>query len=230
MKLRPIGHIRSPYREKFGVPRQSGLVADAEAILVLEPPFHRPEALMGLEDFSHVWLIWRFHQVVREDQDFRPTVRPPRLGGNRRFGVFATRSPYRPNHLGLSAVKLLTVEPKACRLVLGGVDLVDGTPIYDIKPYVPYADAVAEASGGFADRAPDEGLVVSFSSQAQAALVGRERLRRLIRQTLALDPRPAFHEDSRRVYVMALEEVEVRWRVIDHGAWVLEITAVPADH
>ena len=221
--MQAIGHIRTPFREKFGAPRQAGLAPAAEGVLTLEPPFNRPEALHGLEAFSHVWLIWRFHLATGDTQDRRPTVRPPRLGGNRRLGVFATRSPFRPNGLGLSAVRLLAVEPEACRLTLGGVDLADGAPVYDIKPYVPYADGIADAVGGFADARPEARLAVTFSAAAQAFLRDRIALRRLIEQTLALEPRPAFHGNPERVYGMRLDDVEVRWRVEDGAARVIRV-------
>ena len=165
--MEAIGYIRTPFREKFGVPRQPGLATAAQGVLELAPPFDRPESLEGLEGFSHVWLLWRFHLAVRKSEDWSPTVRPPRLGGNRRLGVFATRSPFRPNPLGLSAVRLLAVERRACRLVLGGVDLVDGTPVFDIKPYAPYTDSIPDAAGGFADASPEARLCVMFSAEAQ---------------------------------------------------------------
>ena len=208
-----IGRIRTPFREKFGAPRQPGLATAARGVLELEPPFDRPESLDGLEEFSHVWLLWAFHLASRKPEDWSPTVRPPRLGGNRRLGVFATRSPFRPNPLGLSAVRLLAVEREACRLVLGGVDLVDGAPVFDIKPYVPYSDSIADASAGFADSAPEQRLRVTFSAEARDFLADKEELRRLIEQVLALDPRPAFHGDPQRVYAVRLEDVEARWRV-----------------
>ena len=151
--IRAVARIRSDFPTKFGIPRQSGLVAELRARVIFEPACRSPEAVRGLEEFSHLWLIWQFSQAVREG--FSPTVRPPRLGGNRRLGVFATRSPFRPNALGLSAVRLDAVEPDTPQgpiLHVSGADLLDGTPIYDIKPYIPYADAIPEASGGFTDR------------------------------------------------------------------------------
>ena len=153
MEITPIAYIRSDFQEKFGIPRQSGLVEALRAEVVFAPEYRVPEAVRGLEDFSHIWLIWEFSQARREG--WSPTVRPPRLGGNRRLGVFATRAPFRPNALGLSAVRLEAVEPDTPRgpvLHVSGADLLDGTPIYDIKPYIPYADAIPEASGGFTDR------------------------------------------------------------------------------
>ena len=151
--IQVIARIKSDFSEKFGIPRQSGLVQDCKALVVFEPEFRNPDALRGLEDFSHIWLIWQFSQAVRPD--WSPTVRPPRLGGNKRLGVFATRSPFRPNALGLSAVGLEAVEQDPVLgpvLHVAGADLLDGTPIYDIKPYIPYADSLPEAAGGFTDR------------------------------------------------------------------------------
>ena len=153
-----IARMHSDFSTKFGIPRQSGLVEELESTIVFEPKFRNPDALRGLEDFSHLWLIWQFSEAVRSD--WSPTVRPPRLGGNTRMGVFATRSPFRPNHLGLSSVKLLGVEHTAqygTVLHVGGADLMDGTPIFDIKPYIPYGDCHPEATGGFTDAAGDSG-------------------------------------------------------------------------
>ena len=215
--LTPIARIRSDFKEKFGIPRQSGLVEALRARVVFEPAFRRPEALRGLEAYSHLWLIWQFSQVVAEGQDganWRPTVRPPRLGGNRRMGVFATRSPYRPNALGLSCVRLLGVEPDGPEgpvLTVGGADLLDGTPIYDIKPYVPYADAHPEASGGFADRIERRRLTVDFPPHLLERVP--EDKREGLTGVLAQDPRPAYQADPERVYGMAFAGLEVRFTV-----------------
>ena len=215
--LTPIARIRSEFKEKFGIPRQSGLVEALRARVVFEPAFRRPEALRGLEAYSHLWLIWQFSQVVAEGQDganWRPTVRPPRLGGNRRMGVFATRSPYRPNALGLSCVRLLGVEPAGPEgpvLTVGGADLLDGTPIYDIKPYVPYADAHPEASGGFADRIERRRLTVDFPPHLLERVP--EDKREGLTGVLAQDPRPAYQADPERVYGMAFAGLEVRFTV-----------------
>ena len=217
LTLRPIGRIRTEFPEKFGIPRQSGLVEALRARVVFEPAFRRPEALRGLEAYSHLWLIWQFSQVVAEGQDganWRPTVRPPRLGGNRRMGVFATRSPYRPNALGLSCVRLLGVEPAGPEgpvLTVGGADLLDGTPIYDIKPYVPYADAHPEASGGFADRIERRRLTVDFPPHLLERVP--EDKREGLTGVLAQDPRPAYQADPERVYGMAFAGLEVRFTV-----------------
>jgi tRNA-Thr(GGU) m(6)t(6)A37 methyltransferase TsaA len=228
----PIGTVRSCYRERFGIPRQPGLVAQAQASLELLPPWNRAEAVRGLERFSHLWILFLFHA----NGDYRPraTVRPPRLGGKRRLGVFASRSPFRPNPIGLSVVRLLSIEsgPDGVRLWLGGVDLLDGTPVLDIKPYLPYTDRVDDAQGGFADAAPQEVLSVAFAPAAQQALesLGERagQMRTLIARTLALDPRPAYLHDNpaRRDFGMRLEELEIRWRVNRDHVTVVDI--VPA--
>jgi tRNA-Thr(GGU) m(6)t(6)A37 methyltransferase TsaA len=216
----PVGVVHSPFREKFGIPRQPGLVPEARAVLVLQPPFDRPEAVEGLEGFSHLWLIYRFHAVSAERG--RLSVRPPRLGGNRRLGVFATRSPFRPNPLGLSAVRLDRIEVVSgrVRLRLSGVDLLHGTPVLDIKPYVPYADSLPDARAGFAAGPPPACLAVRFAPEAERVLARRAdggELRRLIRGVLSLDPRPAYRAgeagEPGRVHGMRLDDLDVRWRV-----------------
>lgn len=213
---RPVGVIRTPFREKFGIPRQAGLVEEAVGRLALLPPCDRPEALKDLDGFSHVWLIWAAHRAPGDPASL--TVRPPRLGGNRKVGVFASRSPFRPNSIGLSAVRLLRIEADARPpvLVVGGVDLLDGTPILDIKPYLPYADAITTASGGFAPSAPRKVFVVGFSAEAEAFLAVRAdggRLRALVKRLLELDPRPAYREEAAAEYAFRLEDMDVRWRV-----------------
>jgi tRNA-Thr(GGU) m(6)t(6)A37 methyltransferase TsaA len=219
-RFEPVGLVRSPFREKFGIPRQPGLVPEARAVLELHPPFDRPDAVQGLDEFSHLWLIYRFHGVEPDRRTLR--VRPPRLGGNRRLGVFATRSMYRPNSIGLSVVALEAVENAAgrVRLHLGGVDLLDGTPVLDIKPYLPYADSLPHARGGFADHPPEVRLAVRFGAAAERVLAGRSdgpQLRRLIAALLALDPRPAYRSGERgdpsRQFGMRLQDLDVRWRV-----------------
>lgn len=231
--LEPIGTITSCFKEKFGIPRQPGLVTAARADLVLHPPYNPPEALAGLENFSHVWLIYIFHAV--KSGQWKPTVRPPRLGGNRRTGVFATRSNFRPNPIGMSAVKLekIVVDGKKTRLELSGVDLLDGTPVLDIKPYLPYADAVTEARGGFAQEAPEAHFSVHFTPAAQAACERLEKgpapgITRLIRQMLALDPRPAYsgEGDPDRVYGCRLFNVDVKWKAAAQRTTVIEISPV----
>ena len=209
--IRPIAHIRCDLKEKFGVPRQAGIVEALEGRIVFEPEFRDPEALRGMEGFSHLWLIWQFSEAVR--QDWSPTVRPPRLGGNTRMGVFATRSPFRPNALGLSCVRLLGLERDGelgTVLRVGGADLMDGTPIYDIKPYVPYADSHPEALSGFA---PDAGksLEVDFP-QPLLERVPPEKREGLL-GVLARDPRPRYQNDPERLYGLRFGEQNVKFTV-----------------
>ena len=210
--LSPIGTISSDYPDKFGVPRQAGLVTAASATLTLIPPFDDPLSVRGLEEFSHIWISFIFHQ---NPERWTPMVRPPRLGGNKKAGVFASRSPNRPNRLGLSLVALESIDTrKGVRLHLKGADLVDGTPVIDIKPYLPWADAGTDARTGFAPASPDR-LEVTFSAEAEGVLLTRsdgQDLRELIRQVLSQDPRPAYHaNDSGRVYGLSLRDIEVRF-------------------
>lgn len=213
--LFPIAHIVSPYDSKFGVPRQPGLV-EVECRVVFEPPYRVAEAVRGLEEFDYVWLLWDFHLANRDG--WSPTVRPPRLGGNRRVGVFATRSPFRPNSIGLSAVRLLRIE-KGPELVVAGADLVSGTPIFDIKPYVAYTDAHPEARCGFATAAPTEHLVVDDPGGLLLPLA--PALRTALTETMAQDPRPRYQDDPERRYVMPFAGYEVSFRVGD-GRLVVE--------
>ncbi|MBE7007644.1 MAG: tRNA (N6-threonylcarbamoyladenosine(37)-N6)-methyltransferase TrmO [Ruminococcaceae bacterium] len=209
--IKVIARIRSDFPTKFGVPRQSGLVPELRARVVFEPEYRSPDALRGIEGFSHLWLIWQFSGAVRDD--WSPTVRPPRLGGNTRMGVFATRSPFRPNPLGLSCVKLEGVEWDAedgPALLVSGADLMDGTPIYDVKPYVPYADAHPDALGGFAS-ARAETVAVEFPPELLARVP--EERRAALTGVLAQDPRPQYQDDPERVYGMAFGGMEVRFRV-----------------
>lgn len=206
-----IAHIESLYPSKFGVPRQAGLVK-APARVVFEPEYRVAEAVRGLEEFEYVWLIWQFHLAEREG--WSPTVRPPRLGGNKRMGVFATRSPFRPNAIGLSSVRLLRVENDASLgpvLYVEGADMVDGTPIFDIKPYLPYADSHPDARGGFAQEAPEATLEV----EDQAGMLARldENTRRALVATLANDPRPHYQNDPNRVYIMPFAGWEIHFKV-----------------
>jgi tRNA-Thr(GGU) m(6)t(6)A37 methyltransferase TsaA len=208
--MRAIARISSQFPTKFGVPRQAGLVPELRARVVFEPEFRNPDALRGLEGFSHLWLIWVFSASAREG--WSPTVRPPRLGGNERMGVFATRSPFRPNPIGLSAVRLESVETDPALgpvLNVRGADLMDGTPILDIKPYVPYADAVPGASEGFA-RAPGAALPVVFPPELLARVP--EALRPALTGVLAQDPRPRYQHDPDRVYGFAFAGLEIRFR------------------
>jgi len=224
---RPVAILRSPFKEKFGIPRQPGLIPEIEGRLVFVPPYDRPEAVEGLAGYSHVWLLWVFHQAIRDA--WSPMVRPPRLGGNRKVGVFASRAPYRPNPIGLSVARLKRViaGPAGVELILGGVDLVDGTPVLDVKPYVPYVDAIPDARGGFAPEAPVAALAVRFTGQAQARIAGRgdaAALSALITRLLELDPRPAYQDDAPgREYGMRLYDFDLRWRVVDGVAEVLDL-------
>ena len=222
MEITPVAYIRSDLKEKFGIPRQSGLVPSLRADVVFTPPYRVPEAVRGLEDFSHIWLIWEFSQARREG--WSPTVRPPRLGGNRRLGVFATRSPFRPNALGLSAVRLDAVEPDTPQgpiLHVSGADLLDGTPIYDIKPYIPYADAIPEASGGFTDRVDRLLLAVDCPPDLLERVPPEKR--EALLAVLAQDPRPSYQEDPDRVYGMAFAGLQVRFTAGGNMLTVREI-------
>ena len=223
--MKQIAHIETPFPTKFGVPRQAGLVA-YEARVVFEPDYRVAEAVRDLENFEYIWLIWRFHMAEREG--WSPTVRPPRLGGNKRVGVFATRSPFRPNPIGLSSVKLLRVDNDTLLgpvLYVSGADLVDGTPILDIKPYIPYADAHPDARGGFAQEAPpvalkvvdDHGLLLQIPQEHRQAL----------EQCLMQDPRPHYQHDAQRIYTMSFACWEVSFRVVDGYVEVVELKSVP---
>ena len=228
MELKIIGRVHSPFGTKFGVPRQSGLVPEVRSELVLEPEFRDPEALRGIEGFSHLWLIWQFSENA--DRGWSPTVRPPRLGGNTRMGVFATRSPFRPNPIGLSCVRLEGVRWDDARgpvLLLGGADLVDGTPVYDIKPYITYADCIPNALGGFTGgEAPDALPVVCpdtlrrcFSENDWEALRG----------VLSCDPRPAYQKDGERIYGLSFAGKDVRFRVTDGTVTVVSVDAMEGE-
>ena len=217
--LRAVARIRTDFPEKFGIPRQAGIVEELEGRIVFEPEFRDPEALRGIEGFSHLWLIWQFSEALRES--WSPTVRPPRLGGNVRMGVFATRSPFRPNPLGLSCVRLLGVERDPVLgpvLRVAGADLMDGTPIYDIKPYLPYADAHPEARGGFA---PDPGarLRVSFAPGTEEKIPAEKRA--ALRGVLENDPRPRYQDDPSRVYGLSFAGLNVQFRV-ENGVVTVE--------
>ena len=210
--MRPIARIHSDFSTKFGVPRQSGLVDSLEATVVFEPEFRNPDALRGLEGFSHIWLVWVFDQAIRKE--WSPTVRPPRLGGNTRVGVFATRSPFRPNPIALSCVKLAGMEETAGRgtvLRILGADLMDGTPILDIKPYIPYADSHPEALGGFAAVPAGETLEVIIPPELLEKVP--ESRREALRGVLAQDPRPHYQEDPDRVYGFGFAGMEVKFSV-----------------
>ena len=220
--MKIIAHIRSDFPTKFGIPRQSGLVEELTARIVFTPEYRVPEAVRGLEDFSHIWLIWQFSKAVRED--WSPTVRPPRLGGNTRMGVFATRSPFRPNAIGLSCVKLLSVEPSTPEgpvLTVAGADLMDGTPIFDIKPYISYADCQPDATGGFTDTAMDFLLDVDFPPELLSHIP--QDLRAALLGVLSHDPRPSYQHSPQRVYGMAFGDFDVRFRVEGSTLHVVDV-------
>ncbi len=220
--MKIIAHIHTQFPEKFGIPRQSGLVEELEATIVFEPEYRDPKALRGIEGYSHLWLLWQFSKAVRED--WSPTVRPPRLGGNTRMGVFATRSPFRPNAIGLSSVRLTGVEldtPQGPVLHVAGADLLDGTPIFDVKPYLAYTDSHPEAAGGFALQTKDDVLAVHFPPEWQA-MVPVEELEALTR-VLGQDPRPAYQDDPQRVYKMAFGGVEVHFTVEEENLTVCRV-------
>ncbi|MCR5324634.1 MAG: tRNA (N6-threonylcarbamoyladenosine(37)-N6)-methyltransferase TrmO [Lachnospiraceae bacterium] len=198
-----IARIYNNFSEKFGIPRQSGLVGNSLSRIVFEPEFRNPDAFRGLEGFSHIWLIWEFSEAVRKggDSRWKPTVRPPRLGGNERIGVFASRSPFRPNPIGLSCVKLEKIEFDTSDgpvLAVRGADLMNGTPIYDIKPYIPYADAHPDARGGFTDEKEFKTVKVSFTEQAEGKMSTDEQEE--LRELLARDPRPAYKRNEKKTY------------------------------
>ena len=216
-----IAHIRTDFPEKFGVPRQSGLVKELIGRIVFEPEYRNVDALRGIEGYDYLWLIWKFEGVEREKCS--PTVRPPRLGGETHMGVFATRSPFRPNPIGLSSVKLEDVELTAEGpvLVVSGIDLRDNTPIYDIKPYLPYVDSHPDARGGFAEQKADYALEVVFPEALLEKIPLQKR--QAIKEVLKQDPRPAYHEDAKRQYGVAFAGFNVRFCVSDGVLTVLEV-------
>ncbi len=223
MTVHIIARIHTDFASKFGVPRQSGLAPSLRGEIVFEPEFRNGDALRGIEDFSHLWLVWQFSEAM--GRKWQPTVRPPRLGGNRSMGVFATRSPYRPNPIGLSCVRLEGVEQRSGKgtvLIVSGADLMDGTPILDIKPYLPYADCQPTATGGFTDAVERKTLDVVLPED-MAAKLGEEKTQAL-REVLAQDPRPAYQNDAERVYGMTFGGWNVRFTVEENCAIVQEIT------
>ena len=222
INIQIIARMRSDFATKFGIPRQSGLVEELRSTIVFEPEYRNADALRGIEGFSHLWIIWQFSEAVRSD--WSPTVRPPRLGGNTRMGVFATRSPFRPNHLGLSCVKLLGVEETeefGTVIHVGGADLKDGTPIFDIKPYVPYADCHPEAAGGFTDTAGEYLLQVAFPEDLLAILPADKRQAAI--SVLFHDPRPSYQRNPDRVYGLTFAGYDIRFCVKED---ILTVTAV----
>ena len=225
MELKLIARIRTDFPEKFGIPRQSGLVEELRSTIVFEPEFRNPDTLRGIEDFSHLWIIWQFSEAVR--QGWSPTVRPPRLGGNTRMGVFATRSPFRPNNLGLSSVKLLGVEHTekyGTVLHVGGADLMDGTPIFDIKPYIPYGDCHVDATGGFTDRAGEFLLQVNFPPHLLEILPKDKQEAAM--GVLSHDPRPSYQRKPDRVYGLTFAGFDIRFKVNEDKLTVEEVNKV----
>lgn len=221
--MKVIAHIYNDFPTKFGIPHQSGRIEALKASIVFEPEYRVPEAFRGLEEYTHIWLIWEFSEAVREK--WSPTVRPPRLGGNVRKGVFATRSPFRPNPVGLSSVKLEGIEfhPKLGPVLhVSGADLMDKTPIYDVKPYLPYVDSHPEASGGFTDRIQDHKLAVEFPEE-WLSMIPKERRGALI-EVLANDPRPGYQKDPERVYGMPFGDKDVHFQVKNNVLTVCKVT------
>ena len=220
--IHPIAHMKSDFPTKFGIPRQSGLASSLRSTIVFEPEYRVADALRGLEGYSHLWIIWQFSQAVRGS--WSPTVRPPRLGGNVRMGVFATRSPFRPNNLGLSCVKLEGVEldsPLGPVIHVSGADLMDGTPIVDIKPYIPYADSFPDALGGFTDSAGDFLLAVEFPESLLSLLP--EEKRNAAKEVLSHDPRPSYQRNPERIYGLPFAGFDIRFQVKDDILTVVEI-------
>lgn len=226
VNIQVIAKMHSDFPTKFGIPRQSNLVEELESTIVFEPEFRNSDALRGIDGFSHLWIIWQFSQAVR--QEWSPTVRPPRLGGNTRMGVFATRSPFRPNNLGLSCVKLLGVEHTenyGTVLRVAGADLMDGTPIFDIKPYIPYSDSFPNAVGGFTDSAEDfildvefpEHLLLMLPKNKQQAAIG----------VLSHDPRPSYQRKPGRMYGLSFAGFDIRFTVTEKTLTVCEVTKLP---
>ena len=223
--MKVIGHIHTEFPTKFGIPRQSGIITLLQGTIVFEPEYRNPEAIRGLEEFSHLWLIWEFSEAKRDT--WSPTVRPPRLGGNVRKGVFATRSPFRPNPIGLSSVKLERIEMDAKLgpvLHVSGADLMDGTPIFDIKPYIVYTDSHPDAVSGFAPQAADTLLQVDIPEELLNKIP--ENQQESLIAVLAHDPRPQYQDDPERVYGMAFSQYEVRFKVKDLNLTVVDIKIV----
>lgn len=224
MEIYPIAYIRTDFSEKFGIPRQSGLADELQARIVFEQSYRNPNALKGLEDISHIWLIWEF-SANRTDSVWQPMVRPPRLGGNKYMGVFATRSPFRPNSLGLSCVRIESIEldtPDGPVINVRGADLLDGTPIYDIKPYVKYADSRPHASCGYVDKLPEDTLLVHFPDSLADKVRDKTKLPALM-QVLKLDPRPSYHDDPERIYGLLFSGQNVRFKVEGRKLIVIDV-------
>lgn len=224
MEIHPIAKVRSDFPEKFGIPRQSGLAAELRARIVFEPKYRCADALRGLEGFSHIWLIWEFSANVH-DGDWQPLVRPPRMGGNRSVGVFACRSPFRPNPLGLSCVEVEKIETDSHDgpvIYVKGADLMDGTPIYDIKPYIKYADARPHAVCGYVDQLQERTLKVVLPSELSEKINDKSRIPALV-QVLSLDPRPSYHDDPERIYGMSFAGHNIRFKVEGNVLEVIDV-------
>lgn len=222
MEMKVIAHIRSDFPTKFGIPHQSGRIQELKADIIFEPEYRNHEAFRGLEEYTHIWLIWEFSQAVRKE--WSPTVRPPRLGGNVRMGVFATRSPFRPNPIGLSSVRLESVEfseKYGPVLHVSGADLMDGTPIYDIKPYLAYVDSHSEAAGGFTDQIQDHNLKVEFPEELLKKIPVEKR--EALLAVLANDPRPGYQKDPERKYGMSFGSWDIQFKVDGEQLWVLNV-------
>lgn len=227
INIQVIARMHSDFPTKFGIPRQSGLVEELESTIVFEPEFRNPDALRGIEGYSHLWIIWQFSEAVR--QEWSPTVRPPRLGGNTRMGVFATRSPFRPNNLGLSCVKLIGIEhteKDGSVLHVAGADLMDGTPIFDIKPYIPYSDSFPEALGGFTDTAEDFLLEVDFPPHLLSLLPANKQQAAI--GVLSHDPRPSYQRKPGRVYGLNFAGFDIRFTVEEKTLTVCDIIKLPS--
>lgn len=223
MNIEPIAFFHSPLTSKFGIPRQSGVATELRGSVVFEPEYRHPEAVRGLEAFTHLWLVWEFSANAHEAAGL--TVRPPRLGGNERVGVFASRSPFRPNRLGLSAVEIERIDMRVPIIYIKGADLMDGTPIYDIKPYVAYADCHPEARCGFVDQTPWEPLRVEIPETI--ACLFDDYLLKGLRQVLSQDPRPRYHDDPQRCYGMPFAGYDVRFVVCDEVVKVVSVVKIP---
>lgn len=224
-EMKIIARIQNDLTSKFGIPRQSGLVNELESLIIFEPEFRNPDALRGLEDFSHIWLIWQFSESIKED--WSPTVRPPRLGGNTRMGVFATRSPFRPNAIGLSCVKLLGIEHTqqyGTVVRIAGADLMNGTPIFDLKPYIPYSDCKPEASGGFTDGVNSFLLTVNFPDDL-LKIIPEEKHSAII-GLLSHDPRPSYQKDSSRIYGIQFGKWDIRFQISEDTLTVIDVVTL----
>lgn len=218
--IKPVAYIKNAYKEKFGVPRQSGLAPSVKSVVEFCEGFTDENIIRGIEQYSHLWLIWGFSQNKGQ---WSPTVRPPKLGGNKRVGVFATRSPFRPNGLGLSVVKLeKVIKNNGISLVVSGADLADNTPVYDIKPYLPYVDCIEDAVGGFSDEHKSDFVDVVFSENTENTLTNEQI--KALSEVLSLDPRPSYQDDENRVYGLSFEDFQVKFRYENQRIYVIEIT------